>query len=329
LRRDTLATNLFIKLYHLPITSDSTSTFASLDAAFHGPVVDSVNVSALLASQVVIDTVVADSLARRFYGDTTYQDGLGHIVAVRDSGRALDLYFHLDTLQAPVVDADSGQLGFGVRVAADSLASIALGTAEAGHGAFLQRFYHYTIPDTVSTKPDSVVSANQTQSPVFDSFVFDPPTPALDSNLAIGGVPSARALLRVAMPAFLHDTIDVVRATLILVPVSAVQGTPSDSFDILVRPIVTDLGGKSPLSTNSALNGTVAIHPGASDTVNIEITNLVRAWSLDTTMTTAFILGQVPEATSFTEIRFYSSRAPAFRPGLRVTYVKRFKFGEP
>jgi len=63
--------------------------------------------------------------------------------------------------------------------------------------------------------------------------------------------------------------------------------------------------------------------------VNIELTNLVRAWSLDTTMTTAFILGQVPEATSYSEIRFYSSRAPAFRPGLHVTYVKRFRFGEP
>src|SRR5256885_13043745 len=54
-----------------------------------------------------------------------------------------------------------------------------------------------------------------------------------------------------------------------------------------------------------------------------EITNLVRAWSLDTTMTTALELGQVPEAASYTEIRYYSSRTPAFRPGLHVTYVKR------
>jgi len=37
----------------------------------------------------------------------------------------------------------------------------------------------------------------------------------------------------------------------------------------------------------------------------------------------------VPEAASFTEIRFYSSRAPAFRPALHVTYVKRFPFGTP
>ncbi len=327
MRRDTLATNLRIRLYHVPITSDSSSTFASLDAAFNGPVVDSVNVSALLASPALIDTVTADSLERRFYGDTTYRDGGGHILAVRDSGRILDLYFHLDTLQAPVVEADSGQLGFGVRVAADSLASIALGTNEGGRSPFLQRFFHHTIPDTVSTQPDSIVAANQTQTPVFDGFVFTPATPALDSNLAVGGVPSARALLRVAMPSFLHDSVDVVRATLVLVPVSAVPGVAIDSFRIVAHHVSTDLGAKSPLDPTVA--GTRVIHLGSPDTVNLEITNLVRAWSLDTTMTTALVLGQVPEAASYTEIRFYSSRTPAFRPGLHVTYVKRFRFGNP
>jgi hypothetical protein len=63
--------------------------------------------------------------------------------------------------------------------------------------------------------------------------------------------------------------------------------------------------------------------------VNIELTNLVRSWSLDTTLATAFVIGQVPEAASYSEIRFYSSRAAAFRPGLHVTYVKRFRFGNP
>jgi len=325
-RRDTVATNLRIRLYHVPITSDSTSTFASLDAAFNGPVVDSVNLSALIASPAFIDTVSADSLERKFYGDTTYRDAGGHILAVRDSGRILDLYFHLDTLQAPVVEADTGQLGFGVRVAADSFASIAISTVEAGRPPVLQRFFHHTIPDTVSTQPDSIVSGNQTQSPVFDTFVFTPPTPPSDSNLAVGGVPSARSIVRVAMPAFLHDSLDVVRATLVLVPVNAVQGAPSDSFKVEAHPVVADLGAKSPTGTAA---GSTFIHIGSGDTVSIELTNLVRSWSLDTTATTAFILGQVPEATSYTEVRFYSSRTPAFRPALHVTYVKRFEFGKP
>jgi len=132
--------------------------------------------------------------------------------------------------------------------------------------------------------------------------------------------------LRVAMPAFLHDSIDVVRATLVLVPVNAVQGAPSDSFKIEAHALAADLGAKSPLSS---LAGSKIIHIGSPDTVNIELTTLVRSWSLDTTLTTAFILGQVPEATSYTEVRFFSSRAPAYRPALHVTYVKRFRFGEP
>ena len=157
--------------------------------------------------------------------------------------------------------------------------------------------------------------------------MFNPPTAPLDSNLAVGGAPSARSLVRLTLPKFLHDSLDVVRATAILVPVAPVVGAPSDSFSILVRPILTDLGGKSPLS--SAFSATRTIHTGTADTVTIELTDLVRAWAQDTTAQTAFFLAHVPEAASFTEIRFYSSRAPGFRPALHITYVKRFPFGTP
>jgi hypothetical protein len=159
--------------------------------------------------------------------------------------------------------------------------------------------------------------------------VFDPPTAPLDSNLAVGGVPAARSLLRVAMPSYLHDSVDVVRATVILVPVAAVPGVPSDSFTVLARAVLTDLGAKSPLSSSSTNVGRVTIHTGVTDTVRIEMTDMVRAWVADTTRPTAFFLGQSPEATSFSQIRFFSSRTPAFRPALHVTYVKRFSFGAP
>jgi len=113
------------------------------------------------------------------------------------------------------------------------------------------------------------------------------------------------------------------------VPVAAVQGMPIDSFGILARPVLTDLGGKSPLGTATSDWAHVVIHTGFADTVRIELTNMVRTWVADTTRPTAFFLNQSPEATSFTEIRFYSSRNPALRPALQVTYVKRFPFGAP
>jgi len=324
-RRDKAATNLRLRLYQLPITADSTSTFASLDSYFHGPVVDSVNVSDLLALPAIGDTATI-----RIWGDSIRMDSAGHVLQISRVDSSLALFFTLDTLQAPFSVSDTGRLAYGVGVAADSFASVSLGSRESGgNGPTFRWFYHDTIPDTVSATPDSVVHSDRFVPVRFDAFVFNPPTPPLDSNLAVGGVPSARAMLRVKMPAFLHDTIDVVRATVILVPVNAVPGARSDSFHILARPVLTDLGAKSPLATAANLFGTTVVHIGSPDTVRIELTNLVRAWSADTTLTTTFFLGQVPEATSYTEIRFYSSRAPALRPGLHVTYVKRFRFGNP
>ena len=323
MRRDTLATNLRLNLYSLPVTSDSSSTFASLDPYFTNPPVDSVNISAVLARPPITDTTT-----RRIWGDSIWTDSAGHVITLADNGRILFLFWDLDTLQAPLVEADSGRIGFGVRVAADSLATISIGTLESrGLNSLINWFYHYTVPDTVSTEPDSVKTGFQPRAPQFDSFVFDRAIQPLDSNLVVGGTPSARSLLRVDLPAFLHDSIDVVRATLILVPVVPAIGSPADSFEIRGQPVLTDLGAKSPLAP--VLSGTKVIHPNSADTVRMELTDLVRNWALDTAQTSAFMLGQVPEAASFTEVRFYSSRAAAFRPALHITYVKRFPFGAP
>lgn len=325
-RRNHTTTNLWLKLYAIPITTDSTTTFASLDSYFAAPPIDSVNVSDLLARPVI---TITDTVSRNIFGDSTIRtDSAGHVLVTLDTAaRVFRLFFDLDTLQAPFVVTDSGRLGFGVRVTADSLASAAFGTTEGGAEPVMTWFFHYTKPDTVTATPDTVVYTRGARAPRFDSFVFDPPTPPLDSNLAVGGVPSARSLVRVALPAFLHDSFDVVRATVILVPASAALGSRADSFTVLARSIQTDLGAKSPLG--AIPGGSVVVYPGATDTVRIELTELVRAWAVDTTLPRAFFLGQQLEATSFTEIRFYASRAPAFRPALHLTYVKRFPFGKP
>jgi hypothetical protein len=317
-RKDKSATNLRLQLYALPVTADSLSTFADLDPFFSGPIVDSVNVSELLARPAIGDTATV-----RQWGDSIRTDSAGHVLQISRADSAFLIYFSLDTLQAPFSVPDSGRLAFGVRVVADSATSISLATNESvSNGPVIEWFFHFTPVDSTTAKQDSTLRA-----PQFDSFVYDPPAQPLDSNLAVGGAPSARSLVRVAVPAFLHDSLDVVRATLILVPVGPVPGIASDSFRILVRPVLSDLGAKSPLSTEAA--GAVVIHPGSADTVRIELTDLVRSWGIDTTLATAFFLGHQPEAASFTEIRFYSSRTPAFRPALHVTYVKRFPFGEP
>lgn len=321
-RRDTQATNLRLNLYSLPVTADSTSTFAALDPYFTSPPVDSVNISDVLARPAITDTAT-----RTIWGDSIWTDSAGHVILKADSGRMLLIYWDLDTLQAPLVEADSGRLGYGIRVAADSLATVAIGTLESARNAMFTWYYHYTVPDTATATPDTVRTGVQPLAPSFDSFVTDRAVTPLDSNLTVGGSPSARTLLRVDLPKFLHDSIDVVRATLILVPVAPVSASPADSFEIRALPVLTDVGAKSPVA--QVLQGVTTIHPNQSDTVFVELTDLVRNWALDTTQTTSVMLGQVPEAASYTEIRFYSSRTPAFRPALHISYVKRFPFGTP
>ena len=341
-RRDSDATNLYLKIYRLPISIDTASTFAQLAPDFAGPAVDSVNVSALLNRPAIVDTTTRAA----FGGDTIRTDSAGHVLRVGGDS-SLFVFFDLDATQAPFVAADSGKIAWGVRVAADSFASVSLGVNNPNNDllgdkdAFLTWFYHYTIPDTVSTQPDSVVNTSIVRGTIFHSFVFNPPNPPVDDNLAVGGAPSARSLVRVAFPPSLRDSVDVVRATLILVPTAPVQGFRSDSFAVLARAVLTDLGAKSPLST-SALFGRATVHIGTADTIRIEITDIFRSWVTDTSIATSLALSWMPnaaataraiagrgvEASSFTQVRFFSSRA-SLRPALHVTYVKRFPFGTP
>ena len=318
-RRDTNTVNLWIKLYRLPIDIDSTTTFAQLVPSFTDSIVDSVSVSALLASPQIFDTATL-----RIWGDTIQTDSAGHVLQVA-SDASLLLFVDLDAAQARVVvAADSAKVAYGVRISADSLASIKLGSTE-GSDRGPQVVWFYTYPDSTAAP----VQATKQRGSLFDSFVFTPPTPALDSNLAVGGVPAARSLLRVAIPPQLRDSADVVRATLILVPVGPVPGAPGDSFAVVAHPVLADIGAKSPLDAGSGFSGRATVHVNTADTLRIEVTDLVRAWARDTTAATALVLGQLPEAVSYAQIRFYSSRAPAFRPALHVTYVRRYPFGTP
>ncbi len=317
-RRDTNATNLWVKLYRLPIDIDTTTTFAQVVPPFSDSIVDSVNLSALLATPLISDTATV-----RIWGDPIRTDSAGHILRIPKADSTLLVLFALDTAQARFVVADSGKVAYGVRVSGDSLATIALGSLESGRGANVRWFFTY--PDTTGAPKDSTAD----RATLFDSFVFNPPTPPLDSTLAVGGVPAARSLLRFAIPEVLRDSADVVRATLVLVPVGPVPGVAGDSFRVVVRPVVTDLGAKSPLAVNSPYTTSKIMHVNDADTVRIELTDLVRAWAQDTSAATAVVLGQAPEAATYTQARFYSSRAPAFRPALHITFVRRYAFGKP
>lgn len=313
------ASNLRLKLYHMPKTIDSTTTFADVAGAFTDSLIDSLNVDSVLAMPNHHDTISGDS------------------VVVDTVNHALTVIFKLDSAQAPLALSDSGRQAFGLRVAADSLASIAIstvGSANVGPG-----LTWYLEADSAG-KRVPLASPVPKLSPFPHSFVMSNPPAALDSNLAIGGIPTARSLLRMTLPRFIRDSSFVVRATLLLVPSKAAQGVASDSFVVFAQRVEADFGGKSPLAIarflgDSAVSDTAGVLIGATDTVRFEILPLVRLWQADTTSPQAIMLvlrshgdlGTTFEGGTLAEMRFYSSRNAALRPALRITYIPRFKFG--
>ena len=81
-----------------------------------------------------------------------------------------------------------------------------------------------------------------------------------------------------------------------------------------VRSVLADFGAKSPLDLRVA--DSTIIHPGSTDTVQIEVTNLMQVWALDATHPTILVLRPRYPVQSFGEIHFYPSRAQALRPAL-------------
>ena len=301
-RHDTATHNLRLQFYRLPITIDTTTTFDAVAASFNNAPFKTVNVDTLLAQPGRKDTVTGDS------------------VVVDTVNHRLQLSLKFDTAAARYVATDSGVVAYGIRIAADTLASIAFGKGAVG--PVLQ---WYLRVDSLGIT--QVARTPGVLGPTLANFVFAPSPAPLDATLAVGGVPSARGLLRVAFPKFIRDSSHIIRGTLFLVPAVAARGAPADSFVMEARTVLADFGRKSPI--DSRLGETIVIHPGATDTVKIEVTNMLQLWAADTTHPTVFLLRSQAEAQYFGEIRFYPSKAAAFRPTLRITYVKPFPFGVP
>ena len=318
LRFDAGRRNRRLVFYRLPLGLDRSTSFAGLAPAFAGTPIRVVNVDSLLVLSGQHDSITGDS-----------------VVSVDTVRRSAVISLKFDTTQVPFVVADSGRVALGVRVTADSLASVVLGSTDGGEGPEIQ---WYNRVDSAGVLLDRTA---QRQGTEFDGFVFDPPQPPPDSTLLLGGMPTSRALLRFALPREIRDSAQIIRAVLILVPAGPVTGIPGDSFFVTVRHLAADFGAKSPIAPDTIAPQSALLVPGTIDTVRIEVTTLFRFWQADTAATTAAFLQLLAldrinssfvggtEGATLTRLRLYSSRTPAFRPALRLTFVPRFPFGVP
>jgi hypothetical protein len=285
--RDSLQGGIWLHLYRMPATVDTGVTFADVEAMY--------------TPENLIDSVqISDTL---------------HTGTVRTvlTGTVLE--------RVEIPPIDSGVLAIAVRMSAPAPTGVRIGNHLGG--SLLPTFFTYTSAPVA----DTVVKQTIARSPTFNTFVEESPPAADPDLLLVGSAPSARAMLRFALPPGIRDSAQILKAVLQLLPVDAVPGLPNDPATLQVRGVLTDLGAKSPLI--SLLSSLGTLETGVTDTVEVEVASLVRTWQVENPAAEALMVILQPEASTFTRPVFGSTRAGPGVPRIRITYVLPFGFQEP
>ena len=289
--RDTNLTGLQLLLYRLTPSFDSSTTFADVAPAF---VPDS-----LIATVDVPDTLNAGTVRTVFQG--------------------------ADLSRVEIPASDSGRLALGIRITAPTATGVRLGAVATGSGPIFTTYATLDVPDTGTAKLRTI-----SLGPTFNTYVSEVPQVVDPALLAVGGAPSARALLRFDLPSRIRDSATIVRATLELTPVAPITGLPTDPARLLSQAVLADVGAKSPVSSAPGRVPADTLEIGTS-AVSLEAVRLVELWLGANSRPSALVLSLTPEAASFSRPVFYSTRAadPAVRPRLRISYLLSFPFESP
>jgi hypothetical protein len=213
---------------------------------------------------------------------------------------------------------------------------------------YIPRLTYRVTPDTI-VPTDSVFVTSKTPAqdatlaslysayPIIVSGALPQPS---GSVLAVGGIAGARTFLRFNVPPILIDSVQVVRASLLLTQLpSRVQARNADTIAILANPVlagaqVTDLNLLLQLTGTGSLVGvdSVRMVPKDAGLKSVELVNLFRVWRGigEANSVRAIVLRAKQEASSPAELNFVSNAGPADQqPRLQITYVPRRGFGLP
>ncbi len=316
---------------------DSTWYPASNDTAVTMGRVDSVKLRLEIASRDTLATglrIIAYRLPSAFDTGLTWQQAQQYLA----DSLLVDTVQVADTLKAGLVawrlsasgiarltQPDTGVAALVLVVRASRQTAVAIGASgSALGGANIDWYVHAKAPrDTLS----HIFSVGAE----FDSFVYDPPATTPANAITAGGLPSARAILRLSLPPEVTDSARLVRATLILTSTAPVRGLPGESFRVAARGLVRDLGAKSIIFGDTAAGGTTPVTAGDSGEVHVEIGRLVRAWGSTggDSLPRAIMLLAEPEGQGLGEVTVARATAGAAAPRLRVTFVRPYPFGVP
>ena len=217
--------------------------------------------------------------------------------------------------------ADTMHVAVGINIVSPDPAFISLGTADTIPPAQLIRFVQVDTSDG-----SKLVTRSDTVAVSFHTFVVDSARLPAPQGMVSGGIQAARGFMHLAVPQQLLDSALIVRATLLLPPVATTFGAPGDSVHVRVQELGADFGPKSPLitlSTDSARTGAVAV--GSTDTVRVDITDVLRAWHSDSTLPHNVMLRVIPEAGSIDWVELAPTDTSGFQGALHITYGLPFR----
>ena len=269
-------------LFRLPVSVDSTTTYADLQSFF--------NDSTELASGSVTSESLEDSVAVVLAGDafpTLEEDS--SVAAIGISMRSAEPAF----VNLQTRDRSFEYLRITRFVQVDS----ADGQLAARVDTTYSAFDTFVFPDPPAVAPATLPVGG---TPSIRSFLrVDLPAFIVDSSSIVRAtlmlVPSEPVL---GAPG---DTIRILAEGLAadIGPKSPIVQVPSDSIDFY---------------SGLAL-------AGSSDTLRIDVTHIVAPWKNDTTASRTLMLRAVLEGGTLSEFRFYSSMSAVGAPALHVTYI--------
>jgi hypothetical protein len=152
----------------------------------------------------------------------------------------------------------------------------------------------------------------------------------------MGGLPPTRIYLRFDIPALIVDSSTVVRAALLLTQIPNRTIDPADSVTIapalvLAAQAVTDPTKASQILAEIALNP-LSFAVGDSGIKAVELAPVFGFWRGVNPVSTprAIVLRSSSEGISPLQARFFSiEAAPALRPKLQISYIRRNPLGLP
>jgi len=248
------------------------------------------------------------------------------------------------TIELPS-EAILGRLGQRLRIglrAQSAVGSVQFRVFSAESGLTEQLSFRVN-PDT-TIKPVVLLPLSKTPSdqPAISASLSDytvlvkGPSPPPPGVLDVGGLPARRIYMRFNVPAFITDTAEIVRASLLMTQRPDRSVDPKDTVRIiahvsLATKVVTDLTRAAQITAQTSLD-TLRVAPSDSGVKLLEVAQIVGLWRAQQVDQTprAIVLVSGTEGQAPLRALFFSiEAAPELRPRLRISFSTRKSRGLP